>query len=278
MRTNNYPISRREFLVAAAAAPAAIAQKKRRKIPLALQLYSIREECKKDLPGTLAAVAKMGYDGVEFAGYYDRSAKELRAMLDGLNLRAFSTHINVKTLLGEELDKTIEFNKVLGNTRLTVASLPAGATIQPWYDYARQFNGIAEKLKHHNMRVGFHNHARELEMVEGQRPWDVFCDNTIPEVTTQLDLTHFPANGLDPVAYIKRYPGRARMLHCKDHPPTEKFVLLGDGDLKWKDIFAAAESVGGVECYIVEQERYPEPLTPMQCVERCVQNFDRLHG
>ncbi len=128
------------------------------------------------------------------------------------------------------------------------------------------------------MQVGFHNHARELEMVEGKRPWDVFCDNTAPAVTLQMDLTHFPANGLDPVAYIKRYPGRERLLHCKDHPPADRHVLLGEGTLDWKAIFAAAESVGGVECYIVEQERYPPPLTPMQSVERCLRNFRELHG
>lgn len=281
MRTNSTLISRRHFLASAAigtAAPAQPAPKDKRRIPVALQLYSIREECKKDLPGTLAAVAKMGYDGVEFAGYYERGAKELRSMLDGLNLKTFSTHINIKTLVGDELDKTIEFNKILGNSRLTVASLPASTTIQPWYEYAKQFNAVAEKLKSHKMRVGFHNHARELEMVEGQRPWDVFCENTIKEVTLQMDLTHFPANGLDPVDYIKRYPGRVRLLHCKDHPPDDKYVLLGDGTLNWKAIFQAAESVGGVECYIVEQERYPAPLTPMQSVERCIQNFRKLHG
>jgi sugar phosphate isomerase/epimerase len=280
MYTNGSSASRRRFLAGAVAGTAVLANSLRAKerIPVALQLYSIREECKRDLPSTLAAVAKMGYDGVEFAGYYDRDAKQLRKLLDDLNLKAFSTHIAIKTLVGDELEKTVEFNQILGNSRLTVAWLPASKTIQPWFDVAAQFNAVAEKLKERHMRVGFHNHVHELDLVEGKRPWDVFCDNTNKDVTLQMDLTHFPARGLDPVDYMKRYAGRVRMLHCKDHPPEGRDVLLGDGTIDWKKIFAASESVAGVECYIVEQERYPAPLTPMECVAKCLQNFRRLHG
>lgn len=262
--------------MAAALAPA-ILQAKRR-VPVALELYSIRQECQKDLPGTLTAVAKMGYDGVEFAGYYGRSAQELRKMLDDLKLKAFSTHLGIKTLLGDELEKTIEFNKILGNPRLTVASLPATKTIQPWYDHAKQFNEIAGKLKKHKMRVGFHNHAYELDLIEGKRPWDVFLDNTSKEVTMQMHMQHFPAHKLDPVDYIKRYRGRSRLVHLNDHSPDKRRILLGDGTIEWKKVFNAFETVGGLECYIIEQESYPEPLTPMQCVDQCLQNFRKLHG
>ena len=270
-------ISRRGFLASAAAlaAPELLAK---RRIPVAVELYSIRQDCQKDLPGTLAAVAKMGYDGVEFAGYYGRSAPELRKMLDDLKLKAFSTHISVKTLLGDELDRTIEFNKILGNPRLTVASLPAAKTIQPWYDSAKVFNEIARKLKRHKMRVGFHNHAGELDLVEGKRPWDVFLDNTSKDVTMQMHMQHFPAKQLDAVEYIRRYRGRARTMHLNDYSPDRRKVLLGEGAIEWKKIFDAAEKFGGIECYIVEQESYPEPLTPLQCVERCLQTFRKLHG
>jgi sugar phosphate isomerase/epimerase len=275
------PISRRRFTCAATAVAASWLMPRlhgKGRIPVGLQLYSIREDCQKDLPGCLTAVAKMGYDGIEFAGYYDRTAADLRKMLDDMNLKAFSTHINIKTLLGDELEKTVEFNRILGNSRLTVPSLPAASSIQEWYGNARQFNGISEKLKKYGMRVGFHNHARELDLLEGKRPWDVFADNTNPDVTLQMDLTHFPEHGLDPVDYIKRYAGRVRMMHCKDHPPDDRYVLLGDGTIQWKPLFQAAESVGGIECYIIEQERYPAPLTPMQCAERCLRNFEKLHG
>jgi sugar phosphate isomerase/epimerase len=248
------------------------------RVPIALQLYSIREECQKDLPGTLAAVAKMGYDGVEFAGYHGRTAAELKKMLADLNLKPFSTHINIKTLTGDELQKTVEFNLELGNSRLTVPSLPAATSIDEWVEHAHRFNEIADKLKPHRMRVGFHNHARELELLDGKRPWDVFAANTTADVTLQMDLAHFPAYQLDPVAYIRRDRGRVRMMHCKDHPQDPPYHLLGDGDIQFKPIFEAAEAVGGIEVYIIEQERYPAPLTPMECVARCLQNFRKLHG
>ena len=84
-------------------------------IPIALQLYSVRHECEKALPGVLHAVAAMGYDGVEFAGYYGRSAQELRRMLDDVGLRCAGTHTGLNTILGDELPRTIEFNRTLGN-------------------------------------------------------------------------------------------------------------------------------------------------------------------
>src|SRR5882762_10592668 len=93
-------------------------------IPFGLQLYSVRNECAKDLVGTVTAVAKMGYKAVEFAGYHGRDAQTLRKLLDDLGLKCCGTHIGLDTLLGEKFDKTIEFNKILGNPFLIVASLP----------------------------------------------------------------------------------------------------------------------------------------------------------
>ena len=83
------------------------------RIPIALQLYSIRHDCERDLPGTLKAVAEMGYEGVEFAGYYGRSAAELRAMLDDLGLAVAGTHIRIETLMGDQLADTVAFNRAL---------------------------------------------------------------------------------------------------------------------------------------------------------------------
>src|SRR5271157_1283236 len=143
MRTYGQTISRRHFVASAMAAIALPAPAAQGRIPVALQLYSIREECARDLAGTLAAVAKMGYDSVEFAGYYEHPAEEVRAILDGVHLKAIGSHNNIKLLLGDELEKTVEFNRILGNPRLIVASLPASTTIQKWYDYAKQFNEIA---------------------------------------------------------------------------------------------------------------------------------------
>ena len=112
------------------------------RIPIALQMYSVREECERDLPGTLKAVARMGYDGVEFAGYYGRAAQELRTMLDDLGLSVAGTHIGLDTLVGDPLAKTIEFNHVLGNRYLIVPWLPDEYrdSRAAWLKTAQQFN------------------------------------------------------------------------------------------------------------------------------------------
>src|SRR6266581_2480270 len=144
------PISRREFLqTTGAAAAAAFAATSPinlfaadsyggNKIPFALQLYPVRNECAKDLDGTVAAVAKMGYKAVEFAGYYGRDAKSLRKLLDDAGLKCCGTHIGLDTLLGDNLAKTVEFNQTLGNKFLIVPSLPAKYTKnrQTWQEAA----------------------------------------------------------------------------------------------------------------------------------------------
>ncbi|MGC8834651.1 MAG: sugar phosphate isomerase/epimerase family protein, partial [Armatimonadota bacterium] len=135
------------------------------KIPIALQLYSVREDAAKDTAGVLAAVAKMGYEGVEFAGYYGHSAQDLRKMLDDNGLRVAGTHIGLDTLLGDEFEKTVEFNQILGNKFLIVPGLPPERTssADAWKRTAEIFNEIAEKLKPLGMYTGYHNHAMEFK-------------------------------------------------------------------------------------------------------------------
>ena len=133
-RDNSLNLSRRTFLkttAASAAAACAVGSGcdgrllgKSKKIPLGLQLYSVRADCQKDLPGTIKTVADIGYDGVEFAGYYDYSAKDIRKLLDDNGLKCCGTHAQLDTLLGDNLPKTIEFNKIIGNKYLIV----------PWLD------------------------------------------------------------------------------------------------------------------------------------------------
>jgi len=125
------------------------------KIPVGLQLYSVRADCGRDLPGTLEAVAKMGYEGVEFAGYYGRSAKDLRKLLDDNGLKCCGTHTQLDTLLGDNLAPTIEFNKTLGNKYLIAPGLPGKyrESLAAWLETAKLFNELAEKVKPHGMLV-----------------------------------------------------------------------------------------------------------------------------
>jgi len=284
----NANLSRRHFLAAAAGLPAATAAlQAARRIPVALELFSLRQDAAKDLPATLAAIAKMGYEGIELVGEkgglqnttpFGFSAKEVRKMADDVGLRIFSAHHTMRLLSDDQLEATVEFNQILGNNRIIVAWLDPTKTIQPWYDHAKRFNEIAARLRKHNMRLGFHNHGHELALVEGRRPWDVFCDNTDKDIMLQLHVAAFPAAGLDILEYLKRYPGRTTSLHLNDHAPGKRGVLLGEGVVDWKKLFETAETVGGLEFYIIEQESYPEGMSPMEAVERCLQNFRRLRG
>src|SRR6516162_8301462 len=109
------------------------------KIPIGLELYSIRDQCKTDLPGMLAAVSKIGYKGVEFAGYHGRTARELRKMLDDNGLVACGTHTPYDSVLEDKLKATVEFNQTIGNKFLIVPSMVA-ASKQQWLDKAKLFN------------------------------------------------------------------------------------------------------------------------------------------
>lgn len=246
------------------------------RIPIALQLYSIRHECERDLPGTLAQVAHMGYEGVEFAGYYGYPAPELRAMLDGLGLRVAGTHISLDTLLGDQFAETVAFNRVLGNRFLIVPGLAAERrdSRPAWLQTAALFNQVAGRLAGSGMRTGYHNHSIEFAPLDGELPWDTFFSHTDPEVVMQVDIGNALHGGGDPVPYIARYPGRAATVHLKEYSASNPDALLGEGDVDWAQVFELCETVGGSEWYIVEQESYPYP--PLECVERCLQALRRM--
>ncbi|HOT90083.1 MAG TPA: sugar phosphate isomerase/epimerase [Anaerolineae bacterium] len=240
-------------------------------IPIALQLYSVRHDCEKDLPGTLQAIAEMGYEGVDFAGYYGYDAATLRAMLDDLGLKVAGCHTGIQTLLGDEFAKTVEFNHVLGNKFLIVPWLPESYrnSHDAWHKTADLFNEIAAKLKPEGMYTGYHNHHIEFTLLEGELPWDIFFSNTVPEVVMQIDLGNAMHGGADPVAFLKRYPGRARTIHLKAYSATNDKALIGEDDVNWAEVFHICEADPVTEWYIVEQESYA--YSPLECVDRCLQ-------
>jgi sugar phosphate isomerase/epimerase len=246
------------------------------RIPIAVQLYSVRLECAKDLPGTLAGIAKMGYGGVEFAGYHNRTAAELRKMLDDNRLRCAGTHIDLATLLGDNLQKTIGFNRILGNKLLIVPSLPPKNTTtrEGWLEMAKTFDDVAEKVKSHDMRVGYHNHNIEFKPLGGELPWDTFFGHTRKEVVMQVDVGNALEGGADPVAFLKRYPGRAASIHVKEYSKSNPKALVGQGDVNWKEIFQFLEKTGGTEWYIVEYEAQGVP--PMEAIAACLENLRKM--
>ena len=251
-------------------------RKKPRQIPFGLQLYSVRADCGKDLPGTLAKVAKMGYVAVEFAGYYGRTAKDMRKLLDDNGLLCCGTHTQLDTLLGDNLPGTIEYNKTIGNKYLIVPGLPAKyrGSHEAWLETAKIFNELAEKVKPQGMLVGYHNHSAEFKPIDGKRPWDTFCGNTSKDVIMQIDTGNALHGGADPLPYLYKYPGRAITVHVKAFSKKNNKALIGDDDINWKAFFALCKAVGKTEWYIVEYENDAYP--PLECVERCLKNLRRM--
>jgi sugar phosphate isomerase/epimerase len=246
------------------------------RIPIALQLYSVREDCARDLPGTIEAVADMGYEGVEFAGYYDRSAEELRKLLDDSGLKCCGSHIGLDTLLGDELERTVEFNQTLGNKHLIVPGLSEEYTgsREGWRKAADTFNAIAERLKPTGCVTGYHNHWVEFQELDGELPWDVFFGGTVDEVVMQFDTGNALHGGAEAPPFLKKYPGRAKTVHLKEYSGSYDKALIGEGDVPWQTIFELCETIGGTEWYIVEQESYAHP--PLECVEKCLRNLKEM--
>jgi len=277
----NNTVSRRSFLAASAAAPLAIAAAGK-KPPVGLELYSVRDELTKDLTGTVRAVGKMGYEVVEFySPYYNWTtdqAKDMRKLLDDLGVRCNSTH-NGNVTFGDGLQKAIELNQILGAKWIVWASAGRINTLDGWKAVGDQLTAAQEKLQPLGMRAGYHNHQLEFKPVDGKRPIEVIAANTPKDVMLQLDVGTCIEAGSDPVAWINANPGRIKCLHCKDWAPGEGKgykVLFGEGDAPWTKIFAAAESTGGVEYYLIEQEgsRFPS----IETASRCLDNWKKLRA
>jgi sugar phosphate isomerase/epimerase len=268
-------ISRRSFLklgaagAALASVPAAFA-KAGKQIPIALELYSVRKECAQDTAGTIQAVARMGYKGVEFAGFYNKDAKTLRKILDDCGLKCCGSHTPLPHLLGDKFGETVEFNQTLGNKFLIVPGLPKERTAskQAWLDTAKLFNELAGRAAARKMRVGYHNHTIEFKELDGELPWDTFFGNTKKEVIMQFDTGNAMHGGGEAVRYLKKYPGRAATIHLKPFSKTQPDALIGEDDLPWKDIFEVCETIGKTEWYIVEYERPARPA--LESVEKCL--------
>jgi sugar phosphate isomerase/epimerase len=250
----------------------------KKEIPVGLQLWTVREECKKDFAGTIAKVAKMGYKGVEFAGFYDKSAKDVRKMLDDNNLVCSGSHTAIDLLSNEKLAATMEYNRTIGNKFVIVPWLDRKQlkTKEDWLAKAKTFNELADKTRAEGVHIGYHAHQGDFEMIDGVMPWDILFGNTSKEVCMQLDTGNCMQGGGDPVAILKKYPGRSLSIHLKEYSATNKKALIGEGDVKWKEIFAICESTGGTQWYILEEESGAYP--PLESAEQSLKNLKKVHG
>jgi sugar phosphate isomerase/epimerase len=277
----NQPISRRTFLRSTAVATAgalaipalpAWAVEAGKKIPIGLELYSVRAELPKDFTGVIEKIGKMSYQGVEFAGYYswDKKPKELRKLLDDNGLKCCGTHTALPTLQGDQLQRTIELHKELGNKFLICPSLSA-KDAAGWTNLAKQFNDISDKAGEQGMLVGYHSHAGDYKKYDGKTAWEIFFDNTKPEVVHQLDVGNTLDGGGDPFAMLKKYPGRTKTTHLKEHGGA-KDAAIGEGEIDWKKLLELYETVGGTEWYIVEYEH----SNPLEKIKVCLDNLHKM--
>lgn len=274
-------LSRRSFLALSAALPWAFAAGSAQKVPIGLELYSVREALKQDLDGTVRAVGQLGYECVEFyAPYFDwteAQAKQMRNLLDDLGVRCFSTHNDQSYFAADKINHMRDLNSTLGARYVVMASSRPKPGLDGWKEIAAQLNSAADQLKPSGLVPGYHNHEPEFTPVEGTRPMEVLAKYTNPSIMLQLDVGTCIKAGSDPVAWIRSNPGRIRSLHLKDWSREKGYsVLFGEGSADWKAIFAAAESVGGVEYYLLEQEgsRFSE----METARRCLQSYRSMRS
>jgi sugar phosphate isomerase/epimerase len=251
------------------------------KYPIGIELYAVRGELARNLPDTLRAVKEMGYEAVEFyapyLGWTFPYAKEVRSRLDDLGLKCYSTHNAFPAMTpGDVMTKAIELNQIIGARHIVLASPPNATSLDDWMRVSAQLTTASELFKPHGLSAGFHNHRIEWNQLDGgKRVMDVLAANTPAEFVLQLDVGTCLEAGADPVAWINANPGRIKSLHLKDWAPGSDAdqkgfrVLFGEGVAPWKEIIAAAESVGGVEFYLMEQEgsRYPEFETAQRCLD-----------
>ena len=238
-----------------------------KKIPVAVQLYSVRTAAERDLAGTLEGIAKMGYDGVEFAGYYGKDIKDIRKMLDDNGLKCCGTHTALNEFRGDRFERTAELHKTLGAKFMIV---PGGIDnylhdIERNKQIAEEFNQLAEKAKALDLFIGYHAHGGDARLIDGTPAWERFFDATVPEVIMQMDIGNYKDGGGDPYAMIEKFKGRSKTVHLKEGGQGNP--IIGDGTVDWKRVFELSETVGGVEWYVVEDERGPNNLTR---IERCL--------
>lgn len=230
-----------------------------------IQLYSVRDRCERDFLGTIREMAEIGYQYVEFAGFYGVSARDLRAALDGAGLGAVSAHIGLNVQKGEPVDLAAVREHVKRKAAYA-AELGLQYFIVPWYplpdqptedDVARMaetLEAAGEIVREAGLSFGYHNHAFEFRAVNGNTVMDLLLER-MPTLLAQFDLGWVKVGGQDPAAWVRKYAGRVPLVHAKDFKADGTDAEIGRGTVDWDGALAACEAAG-VQYVIVEQEQY----------------------
>jgi Sugar phosphate isomerases/epimerases len=243
---------------------------------IGIQLYTVRRDLARDVEGTLARLAEIGFREVEFAGYPQGTGASLRAILDRHRLTAPSSHVSLQATR-IDWERTLDEAATVGQRYIVVAWLDAGErkTIDDWKRIAALFNRAAETAQTWKIRFAYHNHDFEFAAIDGKLGYDVLLAETDPKlVGFEMDLYWITKGGKDPLEYFAKYPGRFPMLHIKDMDATARkgFAEVGKGIIDFKRIFKRARQAG-VKHYFYEQD-----VTPGSPFESAQVSYDYLKG
>jgi sugar phosphate isomerase/epimerase len=240
----------------------------RRKLKkVGLQLYTVRDLMKADLPGTLRKVAQIGYKEVEFAGYFGRSPAQIRALLKQNGLTSPSSHIGLD-ILEKDSVRAFADAKAIGHQWVTMPYIPEERrkTVDDWNKIIDLLNQLGPQAKAAGLRLAYHNHDFEIRPVDGVRPLDMMLSKTDPAlVDFEMDLYWVVFGGGDPLDFFNRYPKRFALVHVKDSagPPDNKMVDVGKGTIDFPKIFAQSDKAG-IKHYFVEHDQPADPIATIR--------------
>jgi len=225
---------------------------------IGIQLYTVRRDLARDVEGTLAKLAAIGFKEVEFAGFPQGTAASLRAMLSRYRLTVVSNHVPLQALR-TDWDRTLDEAEAMGQRYIVVAYIQPGErrTIDDWKRIAALFNRAGETAQARKIQFAYHNHDYEFVPIAGRTGYDVLLEETDPKlVQFQMDIYWITKGGKDPLDYFAKWPGRFPMLHIKDMSSDLGFADLGKGTIDFKRIFRRAGQAGAKH-YLYEQDVTP---------------------
>ncbi len=238
-------------------------------LPVALQLWSVREDMRRDFATTVAEVARIGYSGVELAGYGNLDAKGAKAALDTAGLKVAGMHVGITTLRSDP-EKVIGDALMFGTRHVVVPSWPADqfVSVAAVEKIAEELNAVGSKLRASGLQLSFHNHANEFKLLEGRTVFAWMLGASEPRnLAAEVDVYWVNAGGHSPEKFIRDHGARVKLIHLKDEKE------LGGGPVNFPPIFEAVEKIGAAEWYIVEQEAYNHP--PLTSVRLCFEQLKK---
>ena len=244
---------------------------------IGVQLYTVRNLMQQDMPGTLAQVAAAGYKEVEFAGYFGRTADQVKQLLAQNGLTSPSSHLQFDPFSGNAND-VLAFAKAIGNQWGVIPYIPEERrkTMDDWKRITDLLNNYGRQAQSQGLRLAYHNHNFELaDMGGGQRPLDYMLSNTDPSlVDFEMDLYWVVFGGGQPIEFFNKYPGRFPMVHVKDSagPPDNKMADVGKGTINFATIFALSDKAG-IKHYFVERDDAPDEIASIRNSAQYLANF-----